>query len=194
MMDDICLALVYIRDHIHEHCPQADPNQLFLSGHSAGAHLISLLVLDKSHLLRHDFPPASIRGLIVMSGIYSLSNPTHDSADNIRNWVFHILYSSNLRYPKGKTKSDYSPIEYIRSAGGGEEQQQLPPFLVMSARFDMGLEVDAKRFVDRLRTCQHRVEYFVVGGMTTHGSIASNFSKNDAHRRFLEFVGQHKRY
>jgi acetyl esterase/lipase len=57
MMDDLCHALIYIRDHINEHCPDADPNQIFLSGHSAGAHLITLLFLDKSPLLRHEFAP-----------------------------------------------------------------------------------------------------------------------------------------
>ncbi|CAF1196498.1 unnamed protein product [Rotaria sordida] len=55
MMDDLCRALVYIRDHINEHCPNADPNQIFLSSHSSDAHLISLLILDKSHLHRHEF-------------------------------------------------------------------------------------------------------------------------------------------
>ena len=79
MMDDLCRALVYIRDHINEHCPDADSNQIFLSGHSSGAHLISLLILDKSHLPCHEFPLAIIRGVIAMSGIYSLKNPTHDS-------------------------------------------------------------------------------------------------------------------
>jgi len=68
-----------------EHCPDADPNQICLSGHSAGVHLISLLVFDKSHLLRHDFSPSSIRGVISVSGIYSLANPAHDSQNNIRN-------------------------------------------------------------------------------------------------------------
>ncbi|UJR21440.1 hypothetical protein I4U23_024526 [Adineta vaga] len=183
MMDDIARALVYIRDHINEHCSHADPNQIFLSGHSAGSHLISLLVLDKSHLQRHHFSLASIQGVIATSGIYSLTNPTHDSENNIRNWIFRILYSSNLIYPKGKTAKDYSPIEYIK------EDDDIPPFLVMSARFDMGLEVDGKRFYERFQTCRQSAEYYVVSG--THGNIASNFSKNDARKHFFEFIRQH---
>jgi arylformamidase len=179
---------MYIRDHIHEHCPEADPSQIFLSGHSAGAHLISLLVLDKSHLSRHELPLSSIRGVVAMSGIYSLSNPTHDSKNNIRNWIFRILYSSNLLYPDGKTMNEYSPIEYIK------ENEQLPPFLVMSARFDLGLEVDAKRFVERLKQYQYPVEYYIIGGMTTHGTIASKFATNEAHRHFFTFIREHMKY
>jgi acetyl esterase/lipase len=184
MIDDLCRALVYIRENIHKHYPQADPDQIFLSGHSAGAHLVSLLVLDKSHFERHNYPLSSIRGVITMSGIYTLSNPIHDSKYNIGNLIFRILYSSNLLYPTGKTLIEYSPIEYIK------EDDQLPPFLVMSARFDMGLEVDARRFVEKFRQNNHQVEYHIVGGMTTHGTIASKFSKNDARRHFFTFIRQ----
>jgi acetyl esterase/lipase len=184
MVNDLCRALIYIRDHIHEHFPQADPNQIFLSGHSAGAHLTSLLVLDKTYFERHNYPLSSIRGVITMSGIYTLSNPIHDSKYNIRNLIFRVLYSSNLLYPEGKTIVEYSPIEYIK------ENDQLPPFLVMSARFDMGLEVDAKRFVEKFRKYNHPVKYYTIGGMTTHATIASKFSKTDAQRHYFTFIRQ----
>jgi acetyl esterase/lipase len=186
MIDDISRALVYIRDHINEHCPDADPNQIFLSGHSAGAHLITLLILDKSHLVRHNFSLLSIRGVISMSGVYSLKNPVHDSENNIHNWVFRILYSSNLLYPEGKQILEYSPIEYIK------QDEELPPFLVMSAKSDMGLEIDAKRFVEKLKNCQHHVDYFIIN--SSHGTIASKFAKNDAHKHFFIFIRQYMKY
>ena len=186
MLDDICRALVYVRDHITEHCPNADPNQIYLSGHSAGAHLISLLVLDKSHLLRHDFSLSLIRGVIAMSGIYSLHNPAHDSRTHIRNWIFRILYSSNLIYPKGRKMVEYSPIEYIK------ENEELPPFLIMSAKYDMGLEVDGKRFAEKLKAYHHQVDYFVVNG--SHATIASKLETNDAQKHFFTFVRQQMKY
>ncbi|CAF3415387.1 unnamed protein product [Rotaria sp. Silwood1] len=186
MMDDLCRVLVYIRDHINDYCPDADPNQIFLSGHSAGAHLVSLLVLDKSHLRRHEFPLSIIRGVISMSGIYSLANPVHDSKNNIRNLIFLIFYSNNLLYPEGKQMTEYSPIEYIK------QDEEIPPFLVMSARFDMGLEIDAKRFVEKLQNYQHSVDYVTVN--STHGTIATKFAKNDAHKHFFTFIRQHMNY
>lgn len=191
MLDDLCRALIYVRDHIHEHYAQADASQLFLSGHSAGAHLISLLALDSSHLLRHQFSPQHIRGVIPMSGIYSLNNPTHPSPHHLQNWMFRVLYSSSLRVPPDKSHKDFSPIEHIRPAAQGET---LPAFLVMSARFDMGLEMDAKRFVDRLRECGHRVDYQIIGRWTTHATIASRFAQNDAHRHFLNFIEEQRKY
>ena len=185
MVDDLSRALVYIRNHIHEHHPQADPDQIFLSGHSAGAHLISLLVLDKTHFERHHYPRSSIRGVITMSGIYTLANPIHDSKYSPGNVVFRLLYSSNLRYPKGKTMVEYSPIEHINA------NDELPPFLVMSARYDMGLESNARRFVEKLRKCNHEVQYHVFGGMTTHDTIVTMFTTNDARRHFFSFVRQY---
>ena len=184
MVDDLCHALIYVRDHISEHYPHADPDQIFLSGHSAGAHLISLLVLDPSHFERHHLSMSPIRGVIAMSGIYTLANPVHDSQHDFRNLVFRVLYLSNLLYPEGKTRVEYSPIEYIT------EDKVLPAFLVMSARFDMGLEVDARRFVQRFRTCGHEVEYHIIGGMTAHDTIVTRFAKNDAHRHFFAFIRQ----
>ncbi|CAF3581396.1 unnamed protein product [Rotaria socialis] len=100
MLDDLCHALVYVRDHINEHCPDADPDQIFLSGHSAGAHLASLLVLDESYFHRHEFSLSNVHGVIAASEIYSLTNPIHDSKMNIQNLIFRLFYSINLLYPK----------------------------------------------------------------------------------------------
>ena len=191
MLDDLCRALIYVRDHIHEHCAQADASQIFLSGHSAGAHLISLLVLDPSHFRRHELSPRNIRGVIPMSGIYSLNNPTHPSPNHFRNWLFRVLYSSSLRFPSEKSRDDFSPVEHIKSSAEG---QSLPPFLVMSAKFDMGLEVDAARFVARLEQCGHSAQYHIIGRWTTHATIASRFSQNDAHRYFLQFIEEQKKF
>lgn len=184
MMDDLCRALVYVRNHIHEHCPQADPDQIFISGHSAGAHLVSLLVLDKTYFQRHHYPLSSIRGVISISGIYTLSNPIYDFKYNLGNLLFRGLYSSNLLYPPGKTMIEYSPIEYINA------NEELPPFLVMSARFDMGLHAHARRFVEKFRKCNHQVEYHVIGGMTTHDTMIIRFTTNDTHRHFFTFIRQ----
>ena len=175
---------MYLRNHIHEHYPQADPDQIVLSGHSAGAHLISLLVLDKTHFQRHHYPLSSIRGVITMSGIYTLFNPIYDFKYSPGNLIFRALYSSSLLYPKGKTMMEYSPIEYINT------NDELPPFLVISARFDMGLEVGARRFVEKLRNCHHQVDYQVIGGITTHDTIIIRFTTNNVHRHFFTFVRQ----
>jgi len=48
----------------------ADPGQIFLMGHSAGAHIAALLALDERYLQAAGTGPHSIRGLIGLSGPY----------------------------------------------------------------------------------------------------------------------------
>ncbi len=44
--------------------------------------------------------------------------------------IIFVIDSSNLFYPEGKQMNEYSPIEDIK------ENKELPPFIVMSARYD----------------------------------------------------------
>ena len=59
-----------------------DPNRIFLIGHSAGAHLVSLLGTNATFLLNAGVDPASIRGVISLdTAVYDLpkllaTNPT----------------------------------------------------------------------------------------------------------------------
>ncbi|MBX2875826.1 MAG: alpha/beta hydrolase [Saprospiraceae bacterium] len=45
-----------------------DPNQIFVSGHSAGGYLASMIGLDKSWLAKHDIDADKIAGLLPLSG------------------------------------------------------------------------------------------------------------------------------
>ncbi|CAF4572912.1 unnamed protein product [Rotaria magnacalcarata] len=105
---------------------------------------------------------------------------------NIQNLIFRLFYSTNLLYPKEKKLDDYSPIKYIK------QEEEIPSFLVMSARFDMGLEFDAKRFVEKLKTTQHSVDYYTVNA--THGTITTKFAENDAHKHFFTFIRHYMKY
>ena len=44
-----------------------DPENVYVSGHSAGAYLAALLALDPSHLRAHHLDPSSIRGTVPIS-------------------------------------------------------------------------------------------------------------------------------
>ncbi len=50
-----------------------DSRRLYVAGHSAGGHLVSLLALDPRWLGAHGLTPASIRGVMTLSGVYDLS-------------------------------------------------------------------------------------------------------------------------
>ena len=51
-----------------------DASRIYASGHSAGAHLVSLLALDEKYLKKFDLDRKSIAGVIAMSGVYNVGN------------------------------------------------------------------------------------------------------------------------
>ncbi len=55
--------------------PFADLSNVFLVGHSAGAHLVSLLALQPSFLMAAGISPSQFRGVVCLSGLYTLEQP-----------------------------------------------------------------------------------------------------------------------
>jgi acetyl esterase/lipase len=90
-----------------------DARKIFVSGHSAGAHLVSLLTTDETYLKAHKLTAKDIRGVIPISGVYRVP-------DNFLPKVFGDSKDA------GKNAS---PITYARG--------KLPPFLILYADGDL---------------------------------------------------------
>jgi acetyl esterase/lipase len=67
-MDDAARAALWASEHAEEF--GADPNQLYLMGHSAGAHLAALVTLDPRYFAATGQPAPRIAGVIGLSGPY----------------------------------------------------------------------------------------------------------------------------
>ena len=87
---DVAAALKWTIANIHQH--GGDPSQLVLSGHSAGGHIIALLMLDPTSygLSREDL--ASVHNVVFLSGVYSLYSPLGHRPSNWKNWFFRKRY------------------------------------------------------------------------------------------------------
>jgi len=48
------------------------PDQIFLAGHSAGGHLVSLLATDESYLKAEGLKLSDIKGVMAISGVYRI--------------------------------------------------------------------------------------------------------------------------
>src|SRR5207237_768975 len=59
-----------------------NPDELFLCGHSAGGHLVSLLATETSYLTNEGVPISAIKGVIPVSGVYRI--PSFDLNLSIR--------------------------------------------------------------------------------------------------------------
>lgn len=65
-IEDAAAAVAWVFDNIEKHGGSA--NKIFVSGHSAGGYLASMVGLDKSYLKAHEIDADNIAGLIPFSG------------------------------------------------------------------------------------------------------------------------------
>lgn len=138
-IDDVAHAVAWIHAHAAEH--GADPDTIFLSGHSAGAQLAAWVALDRSRLAAVDVPAAAIRGLIAVSGA------AYDVADEKTYELGTDLDYYEARFRDGDSgeawKLRASPIRFVRA--------DAPPSLVLYADGETeALKRQAKLFADAL--------------------------------------------
>jgi acetyl esterase/lipase len=67
---DVARAVRWARNNMARH--GGNPERLFLLGHSAGAHLVSLLATDESYLQEQGMKTTDIQGVIAVSGVYRI--------------------------------------------------------------------------------------------------------------------------
>jgi acetyl esterase/lipase len=91
-MHDLVAALCWTVEHIASY--GGDPRRVILSGHSAGAHMIALLLLRgvETYGLPRHIREGCIRGVVLISGVYSLEAPMYHRRHYPRNVIFRSAY------------------------------------------------------------------------------------------------------
>jgi acetyl esterase/lipase len=153
-----------------------DAERIFLSGHSAGGHLASLIALDKSYLAKQKTPADTVAGVISFSGLYDLV-PTWPVSNNQR-LAIEKTFGSDPAVLK-----DASPVHYAR--------RDAPRFLIMTASADFpGFALDARRFADALRSAGTKGIHEQIFKGADHFSIVKlDDRKNAVRRTVLGFMG-----
>jgi acetyl esterase/lipase len=152
---DLAKVMSWTRENIFRF--GGNPNELFLLGHSAGGHLVSLLTTDESYLNAEGMRTADVKGVISVSGVYSIppgnmeftfggTGPFAFRADQ----VFPIRGDSPLDTP-GKFGGIPTKLDIFAPAFGSNERERLqaspinfvrsglPPFLILIADKDLPL-------------------------------------------------------
>ena len=148
-----------------------DSKQIFLAGHSAGAHLAALVALDPSYLANHRMNPKSLAGVIAISGIYNLSGKKEVSRDE--KIAIAQAFGKNRAIIKAA-----SPVTHVRA--------HAPPFLILAASGDFsGFAIDARKFAAALRAAGHQnVEQYVIPDRN-HFTIVDLSGNQDETRTLL---------
>jgi len=80
-VEDAARSVAWVRNHIGEY--GGDPNRIFLAGHSAGAYLVSLLSTDPRYLKAQGLSPASLRGVVPISGFFWVEKVAPDRPKDV---------------------------------------------------------------------------------------------------------------
>ena len=191
-IEDIAKAFAWTFDNIEKHGGRKD--RIFVSGHSAGGHLVSLLATNETYLKAHKRSVRDIRGVVAISGVFSfqegwLDREIAQGNDWLgRKWLTemgYILTGLVLGNDK-QVILEAAPLSHVN---GGE-----PPFLILYGKQDLpGCEKMSRDFCKALR--EKKVEAYCeqISNRTHHAMIArAQLSEADpVTQALLGFISSH---
>jgi acetyl esterase/lipase len=143
---DVARAFSWTCDNVRKY--GGDPGRIVVGGHSAGGHLVSLLVTDESYLKAEGRSANDVRGVAAVSGVYCLNDlacewrfggPEKGECLNLRASLFYPVFGAD---PDELKRA--SPVTYARPG--------LPPFLLLNGGLDYyPLRGMTRRFAAELR-------------------------------------------
>jgi acetyl esterase/lipase len=145
-VEDVAASFRWVMENIHKY--GGDKNRIFLFGQSAGAHLVTLLTTDAQYLARWGYTSEQIRGVISMSGLYTLENlvtlPANPlgltTADAM---MYRVMFQNAFGSFDTAVINPASPARYLRAG--------LPPFLIIHTELDLpGFSMENEDFYTRM--------------------------------------------
>ena len=117
---DIAAAITYLHNHVATY--GGNPEQIYLMGHSAGAHLAALVTLDRRYLAQLHTPATCLRGVILLDGAgYDIPVEYVQLQQNGPKFLFH--WYTNAFTAATNVQRDASPRWQVTPG-------YLPPFLM----------------------------------------------------------------
>lgn len=160
---DVCKAVAWIEDNIAKH--GGDPKQLYLLGHSAGAHLAALAAVDESRLKKAGADPKSIRGVILLDGA-----AYHVPDQLATTWRKNNLYTKAFTLDE-ETQRDASPTLKVAAMKGTP-----PPFLILHVASRKESKAQSAGLAKALQAKGGKVQVAGIEGKS-HGTINRDLGK-----------------
>ncbi len=150
-IEDAALAVRWARDNAARF--NADPTRIYLMGHSAGAHIAALLVLDEKYLHDVGVDRTIIRAMAGMGGPY----------DFIANGEYAPIFAQPTTAPSPRS---YNAIDFV----DGDE----PPMLLIQGRADTLVDpANATRLATRIRDQGGTVRCLMYPNINHSGNLLS---------------------
>ncbi len=157
-IEDVARAFAWLRSNANQY--GFDPENIFVVGHSAGAHLAALLALDGKYLQQERLSRTAIRGVIAISGLYNVGELFEPDITPTR---------VELTFPSDRAVlDDASPIYHVANAG-----VDTPPIMIVYSDDDMfGLSQQAKGFYAFMLGHNLPVQLVKIANRTHSGSLS----------------------
>ncbi|MBL4883111.1 MAG: alpha/beta hydrolase [Planctomycetaceae bacterium] len=116
---DVASAVKWVKKNIEAYA--GDKNQVFLMGHSAGAHLSALIGTDEQYLKKKQLGFKDLKGIILLDGAcYHVADHIRDIPEQLFKDFFIKVFGTDQ-----KKQKQASPVKLVSSRG------KMPPFLVI---------------------------------------------------------------
>jgi acetyl esterase/lipase len=167
-IEDVARAFAWINKNIAKH--GGDPDNVFVSGHSAGGHLVALLSSNETYLKAQGLGLSNIKGTIGLSGVYVV--------------VPSLMFKDIFTDDKDTVKSA-SPIEHVSA--------KQPPCLLLYADKDyMTLDMMAEQMCKKMKECKCEVSTLKIADRTHISIITSMANESDpANQAIFEFLAKY---
>ena len=161
---DVASAVNFIINNIQKY--RGNPNNIFIMGHSAGAHLASLVSTDSSYLNAYRKGLGNIRGTILLDGAgYDIPTTLKGNKKRRRQAMYQQAFSKDERMWKVA-----SPITYVRP------KKNIPPFLIFYVASRKQAVIQSSRFSNALK--QARVPTHLIPiTYSSHRKINASFGQ-----------------
>jgi acetyl esterase/lipase len=167
--EDVAAAIHWTSSFIDKY--NGDKENIYLMGHSAGAHLISLLVCDEKYLGKYELMPEDVAGAITISGVFEIKPQEGGATKKYLGMVF----GDNERI--WETASCKKHIDTTT-------KHKIPPFLISWGKEEEKLIVDESlNFIDVLKESEIKFQSYTFSGRDHYTfrndlkDVKSNFFK-----------------
>lgn len=119
-VQDVADALVWLNENARHY--SADPDKMFVIGHSAGADLAAMVSIDNRYMAKAGGSMGILDGVVLLDGNgYDLSLTMKNAGNKMKEWYTDAF---------GKTKKDWDQASAINFV---EADNHMPPFMIAYA-------------------------------------------------------------
>lgn len=174
-VEDCAAALAWVFEHLEE--LGGDNTRVYLSGHSAGAHLVSLLATNQKYLQKYGIAPEDLAGVI-----------SDDTAS------FDLINNDNERVVRGFIKTAFGEDKAILQEASPfyhlSERKKYPRFLVLNTTNRKDAVALAKIFVTKMKSVGGDIRFIPIANHTHKEMGTGIYDPLDpVAQEFLQFMG-----